>query len=155
MGADLSDKRVLVLSDNEALSEALCLNLRDRLQSSGITVERAWERGGPAETGSPADLIVVAISSGVIEPIVILSRASLLRCVGEIPLLILSDRPFRSSPQEKILRLDLPYDVDELPDWVRAMLVDDDCLDVPGAGNAPSRGLLCREGMDPRLDTRG
>lgn len=155
MGADLSDKRVLVLSDNDALSRALCLKLRSKLISSGITIE--WGAGAEAEPRAEPDdidLIIVAMGSAIVEPIVVLSQASLLKCVGEVPLLILSDRPFRSSPQEKILRLDLPYDVDELPYWVREMLAGDGRVEFAGGGRTMSEPLLYAEGMDPVVDNR-
>jgi hypothetical protein len=68
------------------------------------------------------DLIVVAMSSPSSEPVVALSRASLAGRIGQVPLLIISDRPFHSEPDDQITHLDFPFDIDRLHDKVREIL---------------------------------
>ena len=123
MGADLAGKRVLVLSDNDGLSRAIELNLNIRLDVEVVTLAPSSleQRGGPAENGDP-DLVVVAMSSPTSEPVVALTKASLTGWVGQVPLLIISDRPFRSDPEAQITHLDFPFDIDKLHDKVQELL---------------------------------
>jgi hypothetical protein len=138
MGADLARKRVLVLSDNDGLSRAIKLNLeRSDLEVVKLALNppgqrcpelrpesnrRAFKgRRNQAETGD-FDLIVVAMSSSTSEPIVALARASLAGRIGQVPLLIISDRPFHSDPDEQIIHLDFPFDIDGLHDKVKDIL---------------------------------
>jgi hypothetical protein len=48
----------------------------------------------------------------------------------------------------------LPYDVDELPYWVREMLAGDGRVEFAGGGRTMSEPLLYAEGMDPVVDNR-
>jgi len=68
------------------------------------------------------DLIVVAMSSPTSEPVVALARASLAGQIGQVPLLIISDRPFHSDPNDRIIHLDFPFDIDGLCDKVKEVL---------------------------------
>jgi hypothetical protein len=146
MGTDLARRRILVLSDNDGLSRAIELNLKHshleviRLALSSPRLRKrpsAQGRGkGSAKrqrcpekqrTGSQAevgdfDLIVVAMSSPTSEPVVALARASLAGRIGRVPLLIISDRPFQSEPDDQITHLDFPFDIDRLHDKVKEIL---------------------------------
>jgi hypothetical protein len=42
--------------------------------------------------------------------------------VGQVPLLIISDRPFDSVPEVRIFHLDFPFGVDGLRDKVKEIL---------------------------------
>lgn len=123
MGADLSGKRVLILSDNDGLSRAIELNLNRHLGVEIVTLAPSSleQRGSPADNGD-FDLIVVAMSSPTSEPVVALARASLARRIGQVPLLIISDRLFRSDPEAQIIHLGFPFDIDRLQDKVRELL---------------------------------
>ena len=123
MGTDLAGKRVLILSDNNGLSRAIELNLNRRLGVEIVTIAPSSleQRGSPADNGD-FDLIVVAMSSPTSEPIVALAKASLTGRIGQVPLLIISDRPFRSDPQAQITHLDFPFDIDKLHHKVRELL---------------------------------
>jgi len=79
-----------------------------------------WE--SVAKTGN-CDLIVVAMrSSFASEPVVALARASLAQRIGQVPLLIISDRPFDSAPDVRIFHLGFPFGADELCAKVRDIL---------------------------------
>ena len=145
MGADLARKRVLVLSDNDGLSRAIKLNLErsdlevvkfalnspgqqsqpcpepNRRAVKGRCPEPVEGRESQAEMDD-FDLIVVAMSSSTSEPIVALARASLAGRIGQIPLLIISDRPFHSDPDDQIIHLDFPFDIDGLHAKVKGIL---------------------------------
>jgi len=139
MGADLAGKRVLVLSDNDGLSRAIELNLERsdlevvkfalssprRQRCSEPASSRAYQgiegQGSQNEVGD-FDLIVVAMSSPTSEPVVALSRASLTGQIGQVPLLIISDRPFQSDLDDQIIHLDFPFDIDRLHDKVEEIL---------------------------------
>jgi hypothetical protein len=140
MGANLAGKRVLVLSDNDGLSRAIELNLeRSHLEVVKFALSSPRPRY-PEHTSSRAcrgvegwesqnevgdfDLIVVAMSSPASEPVVALYRASLVGQIGQVPLLIISDRPFQSDPGDRIIHLDFPFDIDGLHDKVEKILQD-------------------------------
>jgi len=122
MAADLAGKRVLVLSDNNGLSRAIELNLeRSNLAVVKLALDSLEQQGNQVEIGD-CDLIVVAMSSPTSEPVVALTRASLTGQIGQIPILIISDRPFRSEPGDQIIHLDFPFDIDRLHDKVKEVL---------------------------------
>jgi hypothetical protein len=129
MGADLDGKRVLVLSDNDGLSRAIGLNLERSdlevvefaLSSPGQRCPEERRAGSQAEVGD-FDMIVVAMSSPTSEPVVALARASLAGRIGQVPLLIISDRPFHSDPDDQIIHLDFPFDIDGLRAKVKEIL---------------------------------
>ena len=132
MGADFARKRILVLSDNDGLSRAIELNLEcSDLEvvkfalSSPRQLSRAYHGGQGRESQDEVgkfDLIVVAMSSPTSEPVVVLYRASLVGQIGQVPLLIISDRPFQSDPDDQIIHLDFPFDIDRLHDKVEEIL---------------------------------
>jgi CheY-like chemotaxis protein len=76
------------------------------------------------DTHHPCDLIVVALSSPLNAPIVVLARASLLRNVGQIPVLIISERPFLADPDVQITHLSFPFNTDKLKESVSRILHD-------------------------------
>jgi DNA-binding response OmpR family regulator len=122
MVAGLAGKRVLVLSDNEGLSKAIELNLeRSDLEVVSFALSSPEQQESQAEVGD-CDLIVVAMSSPDSEPVVALARASLAGRIGQVPLLIISDRPFHSKPGDRIIHLDFPFDLDRLHDKVKEIL---------------------------------
>ena len=122
MGAGLAGKRVLVLSDNDGLSRAIELNLKhSHLEIIRLALSSPGQRGSQAEVGD-FDLIVVAMSSPTSEPFVALARASLAGRIGQVPLLIISDRAFHSDVDDQIIHLDFPFDIDGLHDKVKEIL---------------------------------
>ena len=123
MGLGLGRKRVLILSDNEGLSRAIALNLDSCLEVKTARLEPKSQRHWRPQTDSDNfDLMIVAMSSPTSEPVVTLARASLAAQVGRVPLLIISDRPFDSTPEDQITHLDFPFDIDRLCYTVRKML---------------------------------
>ena len=121
MVADLARKRVLVLSDNDGLSRAIELNLNRHLEVVRLTLSSPRQRESQAELGD-FDMIVVAMSLPTSEPVVALARASLAGRIGQVPLLIISDRPFHSDLDDQIIHLDFPFDIDGLHDKVKEIL---------------------------------
>ena len=130
MGADLAGKRVLVLSDNDGLSRVIELNLKHShlevvrlaLSPPGQRCPESVEGRGSQAEGGDLDLIVVAMSLPTSEPVVALARASLAGRIGQVPLLIISDRPFHSDLDDQIIHLDFPFDIDGLHDKVKEIL---------------------------------
>jgi len=121
MVADLARKRVLVLSDNDGLSRAIESNLNSHLEVVRLTLSSPGQRESQAELGD-FDMIVVAMSLPTSEPVVALARASLVGRIGQVPLLIISDRPFHSDLDDQIIHLDFPFDIDGLHDKVKEIL---------------------------------
>ena len=62
------------------------------------------------------------MSSPASEPVVALTRASLTDCIGQVPILIISDRPLDPAPDAQIVHLDYPFDTGELHDKVKEIL---------------------------------
>jgi hypothetical protein len=122
MSVDLTGKKALIISDNGGLARVVELNLSIRL---GMQVVK-YEPGvtGEANDGhnGDLDLLVLAISSSTKEPIVELARASLVERIGQIPLLIISDRPFNSKPGDHIVHLDFPFSIDALEEKAREVV---------------------------------
>ena len=123
MAIDLVEKTVLILSDNDGLSRAIALNLNSQLDAKIIRLAPGSlrQQENQVEIGD-CDLMVVAMSSPTSEPLLALARASLTEWVGQVPLLIISDRPFESEPDDRIVHLDFPFDVDGLHDKVKEIL---------------------------------
>ncbi len=119
MSAALSAKRILVLCDNQKLSKALQLNLQAHWQVSQTTLPASRQ---PSRRIDEFSLIILALSSPASEPVVALTRAALIKYIGRIPLLIISDRPFPSSPQERITHLDFPFNPQSLYTRVQEIL---------------------------------
>ena len=124
MTVDLVRKRVLILSDNDGLSRAIEVNLNNHLEVEVVRLAASFlkRRRSQVKNGK-FDLIVVAMSSPASEPVVALARASLADQIGQVPLLIVSDRPFDSEPDEQIIHLDFPFDIDRLHDKVKKVLL--------------------------------
>lgn len=122
MVADLVGKRVIVLSDDERLARVIESALKhSHLEVEGLVLGSPKQRGSQTELGD-FDLMVVAVSSPTSEPVVVLAMASLAGRIGQVPLLIISDRPFHPDLDDQIFHLDFPFDIDELHDRVEEIL---------------------------------
>ena len=111
----LEKKKVLILSDNKSLSRAIELNLNSRLEVKIIKLASELPTQWEAQTGTTDfDLIILAMSSPDSEPVVTLARASLIKRIGQTPLLIISDRPFDVEPEHRITHLNFPFEIDRL-----------------------------------------
>lgn len=116
-------QRVVVLSDNELLSQAIEFCLKDFLEVEVIRfVLNSAEHSREGAKIGDVDLIVAAMSLPGSEPVVALAAASLAPRIGQVPLLIISDRPFRPEPDDKIFHLNFPYDLDLLPEKIQEIL---------------------------------
>jgi len=121
MNQATSIPRALVLSDNDGLGRAITVNLRKHLKME--IVQLAPDTLAlPDDSNGDVKLIVVALSSPNSEPVVMLSRNALTGYVGQIPTLIISDRPFNADPQDQIFYLNFPFDIDQLADKVEEIL---------------------------------
>ncbi len=119
MKDDLAGKKALIISDNGGLARVVELNLRIRL---GMEVIKYEPDVSGQDRYDDLDLLVLAISSPSREPILELARASLVERIGQVSLLIISDRPFQSEPDEDIVHLDFPFTIDALESRVRGIL---------------------------------
>lgn len=115
MGSDLRGKTILVLSDNDWLLRAIRLNLNAGLNARVLAPDDQDET-------DHADMIVIAMSRSFGEPLLALAQASLVQCVGQVPVLIISDRPFDPSPADGISYLAFPFQVEELRSTVMGLL---------------------------------
>jgi hypothetical protein len=118
MFANLASKSILILSDSDGLSRAIEVNLRSHMAADIIRV--GFQDSKNVEN---PDLVVLAMSSPGSEPIVALSNAALTAYIGAIPMLIISDRPFKSDPDQLIVHLEFPFDIDGLYAKVNEILV--------------------------------
>lgn len=123
MKTDAMSKEVYVLCDHDALYTAIELKL------SGIPQVHVLRRGSnPANqldkgpSAAELGLIIVAPAPPISDPMSILSKASLLNCVGEVPVLIISEQPSRPESDDKITYLNFPFDMDDLNNTVVEIL---------------------------------
>lgn len=119
----LTDKRIAILSDNDRLAHAIELGL-----SHCLKVEVAKCISSPLAQkknqieNHDLDLILIAISLPTSEPVVMLTQASLNQQIGQVPLLIVSDRPFDPDKDTRFFHLDFPVNANELRDKVKEIL---------------------------------
>ena len=120
---NLAGKKALVLSDNDTLSKVVELNLNKMLGMEVVMLAPSAleQQGVPAQNGN-FDLIVVAISSPTGELVVTLIRTQLAERIRDVPLLIISDRLFRSDPEARVFHIDFPFSTDGFHDKVREIL---------------------------------
>jgi DNA-binding response OmpR family regulator len=123
MTTDVISKVALILCDYDALYAAIELKLSNlpdvqvtRLDLAPTEPHRSQRPDGDF------DLIIVATVSPTGDPLSILSKASLLGRVGEVPVLIISERPSSPESDDRITYLNFPFDMDELTYTVRGIL---------------------------------
>ena len=108
-------KRVCIVSDNCGLARAIELNLGARLEVEVQSIAPGISQAETAQViAEDCSLIVMATSLPSSEPLVVLAKTSLLGRIGQVPLIIISDRPFRPDEDRRIVHLDFPFRVDEL-----------------------------------------
>ena len=120
---DLAGKRIIVLSDNDGLAQAIELSLSHclRLKIVRITSNLPEQKENRIRSGE-FDMIVVATSLSTSEPVVMLAQAALTQQIGHIPLLIVSDRPFAPDLNHQFFHLDFPMNANELRDKIKEIL---------------------------------
>lgn len=116
-------KQVIVLSDNDVLFRAIEANLSRRLD---VKVKRSLpgqsgSRGDQAELGR-VDLIVVAQSAQIGEPLAALAGTSLAERIGQVPVLIISEKPTEPGRDGSEEHLEFPFHPDELHARVSELL---------------------------------
>ena len=123
MKTDVMSKEVYVLCDHDALYTAIELKL------SGLPQVHVLRRESNPATqpdkerpAAESDLIIVAPVPPVSDPMSILSKAALLNCVGEVPVLIISEQPSRPESDDRITYLNFPFDMDDLNNTVVEIL---------------------------------
>jgi hypothetical protein len=121
-----SQKRVIVVSDNDGLARAIHLNLKAHFEADVVLIapDLSDDKENLTSAGD-CDLIIVATSSPTSEPVVALAKASLTDRVGHVPLLIISDRPFDSDLDARIVHLDFPFTLGELHSAVQDLLPEE------------------------------
>jgi len=134
MSPDLAGKRVLVLSDNNGLSRVIEFSLENDGLEVIKSVSGSWQQGGWQSEAADADLIIVAMSSPASQPAAALARASVAGRVGQVPLLLISDRPFHSDSEDQIAHLDFPFEIDGLYDKVEEILLEEKKPGFQGPG---------------------
>jgi hypothetical protein len=93
--------------------------------------------------GRAIELNLLALSSCRSNPVVALAQASLPHLVGQVPILIISEHPFRSDLAYRIHHLSFPFDLDRFCERVRALLhssVAPEMAPVPRAHSYAGRG---------------
>jgi hypothetical protein len=108
------------------------------LENDGLevikSVSGSWQQGEWQSEVADVDLIIVAMSSPASQPAAVLARASVAGRVGQVPLLLISDRPFRSDSEGQIAHLDFPFEIDGLYDKVEKILLEEKKPGFQGPG---------------------
>ena len=121
MNVDWVGKRIVVLSDNHGLSKVIEFSLKNH-NLEVIDPSLVSENGRKPSKVRDIDLIIVAMSLPTSEPLETLSKASMSDQIGEVPLLIISDRPLRSDPDDRIEHLGFPFGLDGFYSKVEGIL---------------------------------
>jgi len=115
-------KKVLVVSDGDRLFEVIKINL-EKIPVAVDRIENASNGNGHRLSNvEQYNLIVVASGSSTSEPVVSLFNASLTKQIGQIPLLIISDRQFDANESGQIFHLDFPFNATELRKKVKQLV---------------------------------
>ena len=123
VSVDLAEKRIAVLSDNEGLAQAIELGLSRCLESEIVKcVSDPLTRAKNQIESDGFDLILVAVSLPTSEPMVMLTQAALAHKIGQVPLLIVSDRPFDPGENARFFHLNFPVNANRLRDKVKEIL---------------------------------
>lgn len=106
-GEALPEKRILLFSDNAMLTRAIERNLQNH-----------WVLIAPgADTPTrPFDMIILALGVYDNEPLIALAQIGEGQSLGQVPILVISDRPFRPNPSLHIYHLDLA----RISQWLEA-----------------------------------
>ena len=115
-------KNVLVLSDRDMLFDVIKINL-EKISATVVRFEETPNGNGSYVNNiDQFDLIVVASGSSTSEPVVTLFNASLTKQIGQIPMLIISDRQFNPNTAGRIFHLDFPFNAGDLRVRVKQLL---------------------------------
>ena len=115
-------KKVLVLSDRDMLFDVIKINL-EKIPVTVVRFEGAINgNGNQLNNIDQFNLIVVASGSSTSEPLVTLFNASLTKQIGQIPLLIISDRQFDPNDAGRIFHLDFPFNAGDLRFKIKQLL---------------------------------
>ena len=125
---EVMSKQIHVLCDYDALYAAIELKLSGLPQVLVTRLDSLPPQR--SDNGRLAgDLIIVAPVPPINDPMFILSRASLLDQVGQVPILIISEQPSRSESDDRVTYLNFPFDMDDLNCTVVDILEKRPCSD--------------------------
>jgi hypothetical protein len=129
MTTDVMSTHIPVLCDYDALYAAIELKLSALQQVHVIRVESGSDaRPENGHSTDGFDLIIVAPIPPINDPISMLSRSSFSNCVGQVPVLVISEQPSRPQSDDMITYLNFPFDMDDLTDTVAGILHDRRCV---------------------------
>jgi hypothetical protein len=114
-------KKLLVLSDNQEIALAIESILGEQVDVSSWVLDLLGSRKSLVEPDA-FDLIMVVLSEYTSEPVVALARASLGHVLNRVPMLIVSDKFFKSSADTRIVHMDFPFTAQQLQTQVDEML---------------------------------
>ena len=123
--------QAFVVSDDDAVVKLIELALKNRLQVVPVASETRSHSGDRPPAGDP-DIIILFLSSHLSEPLVALARANLQRELGRVPVLVISDRPFRTDASTQIYYQNFPCDSRQIAGAVGGILAS-----VSPSGSAP------------------
>lgn len=115
------NNKILVLSDNDHVAKTIQLAMKCEVEVVQIVVDLPLQPPTMFQV-LDFDLIVVALSSYTNEPVIALAQASLASFIGQIPLLIISDKPFETDPGTRIMHMAFPFVLNELHEQVKQIL---------------------------------
>ncbi len=118
----LPGKRAIVLSDNDGLSRVIEFHLKSSLLEVTRVELASLRKTAQTDWTNAVDLIVVALSMPTNDPVTVMSQPPLERCVGQVPILVISKRPCYAVLSNRVVHLDFPFEIDDLYDSVAKIL---------------------------------
>ena len=123
-----SPSEILLVGDSTFLLELVTANLTPLVADTilignlqQLTPTCAYQYG---KNVHPLRLVVLALSHSDSEPVVILDQVGLTGIVGNVPLLIISDRPFRAGLERRIFHMPFPFGAHTFRQIVDTVLQD-------------------------------
>ncbi|CAG0946972.1 hypothetical protein ANRL1_03502 [Anaerolineae bacterium] len=124
MGKIIPEKQILVISDDESVARVTELAIK----REEWVVPFVFCLSNQPASQLPSDkynLIILVLRSYDLDPVVALAKASLTSYVGQIPILIISDKPFLSDASTQIYHMDFPFTTSQLNVQVRRILQEE------------------------------
>lgn len=125
---------VLIIGDDRFLVDLVATNLLPIAADVVVLDEPTAINFTALSAGLHACLLVIlALSQSTQEPVVVLAQTNLTHLVGTIPLLIISDRPFRADLKRRIYHLPFPFHANTLHAMVERLMAAAEAAAIAGS----------------------
>lgn len=124
--SSIRPRRALIVSDGRTLARLIAINLADFISTILLVDPVTFKIVAPDSRHSSdwpdwPDLLILALAAAESEPLVVLAVLNLLGWAGQVPILVISEQPFRPVDGVRIHHLSLPFSRLNLQLAIRAL----------------------------------